>query len=447
MIVDAGLAGAQGISENALKSSGRNVLVIGATGLIGSAVSARLKREGHSVMGLARGGRAGAVEIKSFDIAQATTPEQWLPVLSGADVVVNCAGALQDGAGDNVSAVHFEGPSALFSACERAGVKRIIHFSAIGVERGQPSDFSKTKLEAEEALRSSALDWIILRPSVVIGRAAYGASAMFRGLAALPTLPLMPDTGKLQIVQLDDVVETVARLVPDTAPARIALDLAGPEPLDFRQVIAAFRAWFGWKPAGEIQLPRPIAKALYGLGDLAGRLGWRPPLRSTAAREITRGATGDPAPWKDATGIAPMSLGEGLATNPASVQERWFAGVYFLKPVALVVLSAFWLATGIISLTVGWEPGVNLMRRTAIPALAEASVIAGALADLVVGTLIAFRRTCYAGLLLGIAISLFYAASGTLLLPELWKDPLGPLLKIWPILVLHLMTIAILRDR
>jgi uncharacterized protein YbjT (DUF2867 family) len=203
--------------------------------------------------------------------------------------------SLQDGPGDNVSAVHFEGPSALFSACERADVKRIIHFSAIGVERDQPSDFSKTKLQAEEALRSSALDWIILRPSVVIGRAAYGASAMFRGLAALPILPLMPDTGKLQIVQLDDVVETVARLVPDTAPARIALDLAGPEPLDFREVIAAFRAWFGWKPAGEIQLPRPIAKALYGLGDLAGRLGWRPPLRSTAAREIVRGATGDPS--------------------------------------------------------------------------------------------------------------------------------------------------------
>jgi uncharacterized protein YbjT (DUF2867 family) len=426
----------------------RNVLVVGASGLIGSAVAARLSREGYSVKGLSRGGQPTATaEIISFDIAKAVRPEDWMPILAGVDVVINCAGALQDGAVDDVSAVHFEGPAALFRACETAEVKRIIHFSAIGVERAQPSDFSKTKQQAEEALRSSPLDWVILRPSVVIGRAAYGASAMFRGLAALPILPLMPDTGKLQVVQLDDVIETVARLVPDTAPTRIALDLAGPEPLEFREVLAAFRAWLGWKPAGEIRLPRPIAKMLYGLGDFVGRLGWRPPLRSTAALEIVRGATGDPGPWQQATGIAPISLGDALTANPASVQERWFAGLYFLKPLSLVVIAAFWMATGIISLTVGWELGVGLMRRTAFPALAEASVVAGALADIVVGSLIAFRRTAYPGLLLGVAVSLFYAATGTLLLPELWRDPLGPLLKIWPIIVAHLMTIAILRDR
>ena len=424
------------------------VLIIGATGLIGSALAARLHRAGHAVTGLARTVRArGAIEIISFDIARATRPEDWTPVLSGIDIVINCAGVLQDGPGDDVAAVHFEGPSALFKACESAGVTRIIHFSAIGVEREQPSDFSRTKHRADEALKGSAIDWVILRPSVVIGRAAYGASAMFRGLAALPILPLMPDTGKLQVVELDDVVETVVRLLPGSAPARITLDLAGPEPLEFREIVAAFRGWFGWRPASEVRLPRPVAKLLYSLGDLAGWLGWRPPLRSTAAREIVRGATGDPAPWMETTGILPMTLRGALAANPPSVQERWFAELYFLKPFALIILAAFWIATGIISLTVGWSPGIDLMRRSAFPVLAEPSVIAGALADIVVGILIARRRTSRAGLLLGIAISIAYAVAATVLLPALWMDPLGPLLKVWPILVLHLMTIAILRDR
>jgi uncharacterized protein YbjT (DUF2867 family) len=433
--------------EDAMIGSQR-ILVIGATGLIGAAISARLTREGHSVSGLARKGRrSGADEIKAFDVARATKCEDWEPMLTQVDVVVNCAGALQDGPRDDLSGVHLEGPSALFQACEKNDVKRVIHFSAIGIDRAQPSEFSRTKKEAEEVLEASALNWVILRPSVVIGRAAYGASAMFRGLAALPVLPLMPDTGKLQVVQLEDVVETVVRLLPDSAPARVTLELAGPERLEFRDVVAAFRSWMGWKPARQIRIPRPVAKLLYELGDLLGRLGWRPPLRSTAAHEIVRGATGDPTLWMEATGIEPVSLPRALAASPVSVQERWFAQLYFLKPASLAVLAAFWITTGVISLTVGYGLGLDLMRRTAFSALAEWSVVAGAIADILVGILIAVRRTSYAGLMLGAAISIFYAAVGSVLLPELWKEPLGPLLKIWPILILHLMTIAILEER
>jgi hypothetical protein len=177
--------------------------------------------------------------------------------------------------------------------------------------------------------------------------------------------------------------------------------------------------------------------------DWAGaHLSARPPRsKSCAERQATQ------AHGKQTTGIAPISLDEALTANPSSVQEWWFAGHHFLKPLALVVLEAFWLSTGIISLTIGWELGFGLMRRTAFPGLVEVSVVGGALADIVVGTLVAFRRTAYRGLLLGVAVSVLYAVTGTLLLPELWRDPLGPLLKIWPILVCHLMTIAILRDR
>jgi hypothetical protein len=60
---------------------------------------------------------------------------------------------------------------------------------------------------------------------------------------------------------------------------------------------------------------------------------------------------------------------------------------------------------------------------------------------------IAFRRTSRIGLYGAVGLSLFYAIAGTALLPELWKEPLGPLLKIWPILVLHLAALAILEER
>jgi DoxX-like family len=57
------------------------------------------------------------------------------------------------------------------------------------------------------------------------------------------------------------------------------------------------------------------------------------------------------------------------------------------------------------------------------------------------------RPTSRLGLYAAIGISLIYAVIGTLLVPRLWADPLGPMLKIWPIIVMHFVALAILDDR
>jgi uncharacterized protein YbjT (DUF2867 family) len=428
------------------------VLLTGASGLIGSAVLARLRAEGHEIVAVTRsGGSADRWQFASrwvaMNIARATKPEDWLPHLADVDAVVNCAGVLQDSPSDSTAGVHTHGIAALFAACERAGVRRIVHLSAIGVDRNAPTAFSRSKFEGDKALMARDLDWVILRPSVVVGRPAYGGSALFRGLAALPVLPVVPDTGPMQIVQLDDVTRTIVFFLRPEAPLRTALDIAGPERLAFSHIVDTYRRWLGWPEAQRITMPRWAAHAMYRLGDLLGFLGWRPPMRSTAGREIMRGATGDPSEWVRLTGITPQSLEAALAAEPASVQERWFARLYFLKPVVLGGLSLFWILTGLISLGPGYEAGVRLMEEAGAGRLADAGVVAGAVADIVVGLGIAFRRTARLALYAAIGVSIFYGVAATALAPILWSDPLGPLLKIAPILVLNLVALAILSDR
>ncbi len=429
------------------------ILLIGATGFIGSALASRLVTEGHEVIGAVRRIDAAARRLPvsrwaTLDLRRMIAPEVWLPHLNGVDAVVNCAGALQDNLRDATEAVHESAPAALWKACEQAKVRRVIHFSAMGVDRGALTRFSFTKERGDAALAARDLDWVILRPSVVVGRPAYGGSALFRGLAALPVLPRNPEAGPLDIVQLDDVVETVVRLLEPEAPARIKLELAGPERLSFEEVVGAYRKWLGWKPARIVRAPAVLMRLAYWTGDLIAKLGWRPPIRTTARLEIVRGAVGDPGAWKRATGIQATALSSALAAEPASVQERWFARLYLLKPLAIGVFALFWILTGIISLGPGFDQAEWLMEIAgAGPSLSPLSVIGGGIADILVGLAILYRPTTRPALLAAIGLSIFYVVAGTLLLPELWRDPLGPMMKIWPILAFNLLCLAILDER
>ncbi|HVI79080.1 MAG TPA: NAD(P)H-binding protein, partial [Candidatus Acidoferrum sp.] len=154
------------------------VAIVGGTGLIGSAVAARLSSRGHSIVSLSRSAADAGANGVAVDISKANSSSYWLPYLKGVEAIVNCAGVLQDGPYESVAMVHHRGIASLFAACEQLGIRRVIHFSAIGVDRETPTAFSETKLAGDHALMERDLDWVILRPSVVFGRPAYGASAL-----------------------------------------------------------------------------------------------------------------------------------------------------------------------------------------------------------------------------------------------------------------------------
>jgi len=422
------------------------VLILGGTGLIGSAVVARLRADGHECTTVSRGNR-GSSHIRQ-DVAATQRPEDWAPFLRNIDAVVNAAGILQAGPGQSSAGVHVTGVRALYAACERLGVRRIVHLSAVGADREAISPFSRTKGEAECALTRYDLDWVVLRPSIVIGRAAYGGSALLRGLAALPLLPVLPDTGPVQPVHLDDVVESVVRFLRPESPAGVAMDVVGPHRMSFSEAVQMIRRWLRWRRAPTVAIPSFFASLIFRLGDLANALGWRTPINTTAQAEMMRGAVGDPRAWQAALGHKAADVETALLREPASVQERWFARLYALKPLVFGVFGFFWIVTGLISLGPGYEPGMSYLREGGLPERFGAmTLVAGALADIAIGCAILYRPLSRYGLWAAFIISLVYVVIGTILVPRLWSDPLGPMLKIWPVLVLNLVALAIREDR
>jgi hypothetical protein len=63
------------------------------------------------------------------------------------------------------------------------------------------------------------------------------------------------------------------------------------------------------------------------------------PARSTSLAQLAAGVVGDPARWTAETRITPKSFAQILAARPASAQDRWFARLYLLKPLAILGLA------------------------------------------------------------------------------------------------------------
>ncbi|HWF96641.1 MAG TPA: SDR family oxidoreductase [Xanthobacteraceae bacterium] len=430
------------------------VLITGAYGLIGAACLARLRLDGHDLIGAGRSieearRRVPFVRWIAADFRELTTPASWHELLSGIDAVVNCVGALQDGARDDLRRVHVDAPIALFTTCERQGVRRVVHISAIGAEPAGPTGFARTKGAAESDLKRRDLDWIILRPGLVLASGVYGGTAMLRGAAGFPGIsPVVAAASPVQIVAIEDVTETVAWAVRPGAPARLSLDLAHPQVLTIAGIVAGYRGWLGLKAQPTVALPHWCAVATARLADALSWLGWRSPLRSTALAQLGTGIVGDPARWMEATAIAPKSFEDILDRHPASVQDRWFARLYLLKPIAIAVLALFWIATGIIALGPGWSEAVAVMRGAGAGAgLAGIAVAAGATLDIALGLGVLVRRASRAALSGMLAVSLAYAAAAAVVAPQLFLDPLGPILKVFPIMLTNLFALAILDER
>jgi hypothetical protein len=196
-----------------------------------------------------------------------------------------------------------------------------------------------------------------------------------------------------------------------------------------------------------LNLPRFLLDLGVKLGDLASRLGWMPPLRSTALSELRRGVTGDPSAWMEATGIAPMTIAQMLA-RPASIQDKWFARLFLLKPLIIASLALFWTASGFVALVISFPATKAILAAHGFPAwLVTPFAGITSLMDMSVGVLIAFRKTAAFGLAAGIVVALGYMAGTALLTPDLWIEPLGALVKTGPAIVLMGVGLATLGNR
>ena len=386
------------------------------------------------------------IELVKLDMNAATSPDDWRPHIQGCDAIANCAGILQDSADGRLQSIHFDAPKALFDAAIAQNVRRVVHISAVSANPEAGTAYAVTKHACDQYLQGLDLDWVILRPSLVYGAQSYGGTSLMRAFAALPRyVPLIGQGDQtFQPIFVNDLAETVMLSLQNPELVHKVIAPVGPESLSYKHVLLKMRGWLGLPPPRFWTVPGILVHAAVWLGDKV-RIG---PLNSTSLRQIEFGNAAPVEPFKAATGLQPLSMDQAFAQHPSFAQEIWHARLYFLKPAIRIALALMWILSGIIGLFAAHGLSLQVMTKIgAPPDLAPALTVATCVMDIAIGCLLLLRgyRRIMGPIQLGVIT--LYTIGLTLLVPALWLDPLGPLLKNLPILLLVLVSMATEQDR
>lgn len=289
------------------------ILVVGATGNLGGAVTRMLLAQSKPVRILARSqsdyrplADAGA-EVVPGDLKERGSLDA---ACRGATTVITTANSAARGGEDTVQTVDLQGNRNLIDAAKAAGIDQFIFVSALGADPKSPIPFLQAKGKTEDYLRASGIRYTIIAPNGYM-------EVMVGGVVGMPALLGRPVTivgggrRKHSFISAADVAAFILAAIGNPAAINQKLLLGGPEALSFRDAVAIYERVLGHRiPVSSVApgepvpgLPDMIAPVLAGLdtydspidmAETARTFGIRlTPLEEVARRAVTHAASPD----------------------------------------------------------------------------------------------------------------------------------------------------------
>lgn len=259
------------------------VTVVGGSGFVGRHLVQRLVGEGwrvrvavrrpHEVPELTVSGEIGQVQVVQANVRNADSIRA---AVAGSDAVINLVGLLYQYGPQKFGRVHVEGAHNVAEEAAKAGVKTLIHMSALGASKTSASLYSRTKADGEKAVRSVFEEAIVLRPSVVFG----SDDKFYSHLASLVRMTvLVPDIGsgktKFQPLYIDDLVDGLVAALSSVEAQGRTFELGGPEVVTLAEVLRTLAKEMG-RPRLFFPLPFWVAKLDAWFLQLVAKLRIRP---------------------------------------------------------------------------------------------------------------------------------------------------------------------------
>ena len=299
----------------------QSVLVTGGSGFIGTHLVAQLAASGRQVfVPTRRYARARhllvlpTVQVVEADIFDPQALDRLLPQV---DTLINLVGVLHSRPGHPwgpaFERAHVELPRRLAAACQRHGVQRCLHMSALGAAMDGPSMYQRSKAAGEKImLDADGLQVTSFRPSVVFGPEDNFLNLFAKLQSLLPVLALGGLTAKFQPVYVGDVAQAFVRVLDDPETIGKVYELVGPHVYSMKDLLQLVGAYSGHsRPL--IGLPDALARVqAFMLEHLpGGPLMSRDNLDSMKSDNVASGHYATPPDWHPMPleAVAPDYLG------------------------------------------------------------------------------------------------------------------------------------------
>lgn len=247
-------------------SNQRTIAVTGASGFVGRSIVRELLSRGWAVRGLVRS-RDKARKVLPKDDRLAIVQGDSLDedtvsqLVAGASAAINTLGIIREAPhGQTFTKIHIQSVQVLVDACRGAGVRRIVHMSAIGVREDGPAEYQRSKWRGEEIIRGGGLDWTIFRPSTIHGvdgelvqmmkgwvqgkKAPWFFLPYFtRGVTRddVPMAPVYREPSLTAPVAVEDVAWAFAECLERDETIGEIYNLTGPETFTWPELLLQFR--------------------------------------------------------------------------------------------------------------------------------------------------------------------------------------------------------------
>ena len=223
----------------------QQIAVFGGGGFLGRHLIRELTKENYRIKVATRNpylkgylrplGNPGQIELIKTNVFNS---EDVKKVLKNCDIVINLVGILFETRKQKFNHIHSQFPYLLSNLCNEMGIKKLIHLSALGVQKGHSSKYIQSKLQGEKNIQENFKSSVILRPSIIHGP----SDRFFCRFATIAQLsPFLPLIGggktKFAPIYVGDVAKAIVKALELNNSEPKIYELGGPKNYSFKELM------------------------------------------------------------------------------------------------------------------------------------------------------------------------------------------------------------------